>query len=126
MQEGEVFKHSFDEMGRIVLMNDNYYIRFTESKDEEEVATLIKIEPNGVVNITRHGEQATRLMFNDQETTYTNYPTPAGIMEMHVQTNRLSISYTDRPFAGEVEVDYVIKLEGNQLGTYQIRLRFTT
>jgi uncharacterized beta-barrel protein YwiB (DUF1934 family) len=129
VQEGEVFKHSFDEMGRIVQMNDNYYLRYTESKDndkEEEVATLIKIEENGVVSVTRHEEETTKLTFNDQEPTFTNYTTPAGILQMLVETERLSISYTDQPFAGEVEVDYVIKWQGNPLGTYQMRLRFTT
>ena len=126
VQEDEVYKHSFDEMGRVVSMNDNYYVRFTESEGEEEAATIIKIEPEGVVNITRHGEQKTRMIFSDQEQTYTNYITPTGIMEMLIETNRLNISYTDHPFAGEIEVDYVIKLEGYLLGTYQIRLRFTT
>lgn len=126
VQEGEVFKHSFDEMGRIVHMNDNYYLRYTESKDEEEVATLIKIESDGVVSVTRHEEETTKLTFNDQKTTSTAYTTPAGVMEMLVETDRLSISYNDQPFAGEVEVDYVIKWQGNPLGTYQMRLRFTT
>lgn len=126
VQEGEVFKHSFDEMGRIVLMNDNYYLRYTESKDEEEVPTLVKIEPEGVVSITRQGEETTKLTFDDQEPTLTNYSTPAGIMQMLVETNRLSISYNDQPFAGEVDVDYVINFQGNPLGTYQMRLRFTT
>lgn len=125
IQEGEVFKHSFDEMGRIVEMNGNYYIRYTESKGEE-VATMIKIEPDGVVSITRYGDQGTRLDFDNQKETYTNYETPAGIMELVVETKRLSTSYSGKPFAGEVEVDYVIKMGDNLLGTYQIRLLFTT
>lgn len=126
IQEGEVFKHSFDEMGRIVEMNGNYYIRYTESNEDEEVATVIKIEPDGVINLTRHGEQGTRLNFNNQKETYTNYETPAGIMRLAVETKRLSTSYSEKPFAGEVEIDYVIKMQDNLLGTYQIRLLFTT
>lgn len=126
VQEGEVFKHSFDEMGRIVHMNDNYYIRYTESEDEEEVATMIKLDAEGRMSVTRHGEETTKLLFDDQEPTATTYPTPAGIMKLFVETERLSISYTDQPFAGEAEVDYVLKMQGNPLGTYQMRLRFTT
>lgn len=125
IQEGEVFKHSFDEMGRIVEMNGKYYIRYTESKGEE-VATVIKIEPDGVISITRHGEQGTRLDFNNEKETYTNYDTPAGMMQMVVETKRLSTSYSKKPFSGEVEIDYVIKMGDNLLGTYQIRLLFTT
>lgn len=127
VQEEEVYKNSFDEMGRIVLMNDNYYLRFKESKGEDEgVATLIKIDPEGVVHITRHAENKTRLIFNQEEDTYTSYATPTGIMQMRVQTNRISSSYNNTPFAGDIEIDYGIYIEDMPLGTYQIRLRFTT
>lgn len=127
VQEEEVFKNSFDEMGRIVLMNDNYYLRFKESKGEDDgVVTLIKIDPEGIVHITRHTENKTRLIFNQEEETYTSYATPTGIMQMKVQTNRISSSYNNSPFAGDIEIDYVIYMEDIPLGTYQIRLRFTT
>lgn len=126
VQEGEVFKHSFDEMGRIVLMNDNYYIRFEENQGEEKNSTLIKLQSDGIVNLTRHGQNKTRMTFNDQEDTFTNYATPTGIMPLRVETNHLKMGYTNQPFAGEVEVDYAIYLEDYPLGTYQLRLRFTT
>ena len=126
IQEEEVFKHSFDEMGRIVLMNDNYYIRFEEEQDGAKHTNLIKVQPNGTVQLTRHGANKTIMVFNDQEDTYTKYATPTGIMPLRVKTNRLKTGYNDQPFAGEVEVDYVIYLEDYPLGTYQLRLRFTT
>lgn len=127
VQEEEVFKNSFDEMGRIVLMNDNYYLRFEETKGEDDgVVTLIKIDSEGIIQITRHTENKTRLIFNQGEDTYTNYATPTGIMQMRVETNRISSSYNESPFAGDIEIDYVIYMEDIPLGTYQIRLRFTT
>jgi uncharacterized beta-barrel protein YwiB (DUF1934 family) len=126
-QEGEVFKHSFDEMGRIVLMNDNYYLRYKESKAEGEgVATMIKISSSDEVQITRHGETKTRLTFNGDADTYSNYKTPQGILEMRIQTTHMSLSYNEQPFAGEVDVDYTIYVQDVPLGTYQLRLRFTT
>ena len=126
VQEDEVFKHSFDEMGRIVRMNENYYIRFEEEQDGEQHSNLIKLQPDGTVQLTRHGTNKTRMIFNDQEDTYTNYATPTGVMALRVETNRLKMGYTNQPFAGEVEVDYAIYLEDYPLGTYQLRLRFTT
>lgn len=126
VQEDEVFKHSFDEMGRIVRMNENYYIRFEEEQDGEQHSNLIKLQPDGTVQLTRHGTNKTRMIFNDQEDTYTNYATPTGVMALRVETNRLKMGYNDQPFAGEVEVDYVIYLEDYPLGSYQLRLRFTT
>ena len=126
VQEEEVFKHSFDEMGRIVLMNDNYYIRFEEEQDGEKHTNLIKVQPNGTVQLTRHGANKTIMVFNDQEDTYTKYATPTGIMPLRVKTTRMSTSYSESPFAGDIEVDYVIYLEDYPLGNYQMRLRFTT
>lgn len=125
-QENEFFKNSFDEMGRIVLMNDNYYLRFVEINDDIKVPTLIKISPEGNVNITRHTENKTRLEFNEAEHTYTNYHTPAGIMRLLVKTNRINLSYQHTPFAGDIEIDYAIYNGDSPLGSYQIRLRFTT
>lgn len=126
VQEEEVFKHSFDEMGRVVKMNDNYYVRYTEKQGNEEVATMIKLLPDGTVALTRNGEHTTRMTFNDKQDTYTRYRTPTGIMDLRVETNKLHIVYNDQPFAGEVEVDYIIYMEEYPLGTYQLRLRFTT
>lgn len=126
VQEEEVYKHSFDEMGRIVEMNEKYYIRFTEGKEDEKVSTLIKLLPDGTMHLTRHGEQTTRLQFNDSKYTYTNYATPAGIMQLRVETNKLNVVYNATPFAGDIEVDYVIYVGDNPLGSYQLRLRFTT
>jgi|SRR5690625_671059 len=127
VQEEEVFKNAFDELGRIVLMNDNYYLRFEETEGENAgVVTLIKIDPDGVVHITRHTEHKTRLIFNQEEDTYTDYITPTGIMQMRVETKRVSSSYHETPFAGDIEIDYIMYMEDIPLGTYQIRLRFTT
>lgn len=125
-QEDEVFKNSFDEMGRIVLMNDNYYLRFEENAGETKVPTLIKISPDGNVHITRHTENKTRLEFNEEEHTYTSYQTPAGTMSLRVKTNRIDLSYQNTPFAGDIEIDYVIYTGDSPLGSYQMRLRFTT
>lgn len=125
-QEDEVLKNSFDEMGRIVLMNDNYYLRFEETDGKTKVPTLIKISPDGNVNITRHTENKTRLEFNEEEHTYTSYHTPAGTMRLRVKTNRIDLSYQNLPFAGDIAIDYAIYTGDSPLGSYQIRLRFTT
>lgn len=126
VQEKEVFKNTFDEMGRIVSMNDNYYLRFVETDDNNKIPTVIKISPEGNVDITRHAENKTRLEFNEEEHTYTNYQTPAGMLKMRVKTNRIDLTYQKSPFAGDIEIDYLIYSGEMVLGSYQIRLRFTT
>ena len=125
-QEEEVFQNGIDEMGRIVSMNNNYYLRFVEKDGEQEVPTTIKISPEGNVNITRHADHRTHLRFNDEKDTYTNYLTPAGILKLRVETKRMDLTYQASPFAGEIEIDYLIHAHETVLGSYQIRLRFTT
>ncbi len=125
-QDEEVFKNSFDEMGRIVLMNDNYYLRFEETADDQKIPTVIKVAPDGSVNITRHAENKTRLEFNEETHTYTKYITPAGVMNLQLKTSRIDLSYNKAPFAGDIEIDYALYTGESPLGSYQIRLRFTT
>lgn len=125
-QNGENHRHVFEESGRIVYMNHSYYIRYEESTNGETVPVTIKINPDGIVHLNRQGEQATRLTFDSENHTQTQYKTPAGIMQIRVETTDLKVSYYDRPFAGRVFVGYSLYLGQQQLGTYQIRLRFTT
>lgn len=125
-QGEEVFRNGFDEMGRIVSMNNNYYLRFVEKSEEEDIPTTIKISPEGNVSIIRHATHRMHLVFNDDEDTYTNYQTPAGVLKMRVETERIDLTYQTSPFAGKIEVDYSISAQERVLGSYQIRLRFTT
>lgn len=107
-------------------MNNSYYIRFEETQGESTVPVTVKINPDGVVNLIRNGERTMRLTFNSDRHTETNYVTPAGIIPMQVLTDDLRVSYYDRPFSGRVYIDYKLHTNGQKLGEYQIRLRFTT
>ncbi|WP_208559598.1 DUF1934 domain-containing protein [Marinilactibacillus kalidii] len=127
VQNGETHHHVFEEKGRVVYMNNSYYIRYEEKfTGEAAVPVTVKINPNGTVNLIRRGEFLTRLTFNSDEVTETQYKTAAGIMPIKIDTQNLKISYYDRPFAGRMSVDYALYFNGEKLGSYQIRLRFTT
>lgn len=127
VQNGETHHHVFEEKGRVIYINNSYYIRYEEKIDGESVVPVtVKINPNGTVNLIRRGEYMTRLTFSSEEITETQYKTAAGIMPIRVETQDLKISYYDRPFAGRVSADYVLYFNEEQLGSYQIRLRFTT
>lgn len=125
-QNGETHHHVFEEQGRVVYMNHSYYIRYEEKHDEEIVPVTVKINPDGIVHLIRQGEMTTRLTFDGNKHTQTQYKTPAGIMQLRIETEDLKVSYYDRPFAGRVSVDYALYLGEQLLGTYRIRLRFTT
>lgn len=126
IQNGETHQHSFEEKGRIVYMNNSYYIRFEETHEETTVPVTVKINPDGVVHLIRNGDQTMRLVFNSNKKTQSNYNSPAGIIPLVVTTGDLRVSYYDRPFSGRVWVDYELHANKQKLGEYQIRLRFTT
>ncbi|WP_343755248.1 DUF1934 domain-containing protein [Alkalibacterium iburiense] len=126
VQNGETHHHSFEENGKVVYMNNSYYIRFEENHDGEMVPVTVKINPDGVVNLIRRAEKTMRLTFSSEQDTETNYRTPAGIMPIQVVTEDLRVSYYDRPFAGRVWADYSLYMNQQKLGDYQLRLRFTT
>lgn len=126
IQNGETHQHSFEEKGRIVYMNNSYYIRFEETHEETTVPVTVKINPDGVVHLIRNGDQTMRLVFNSNKKTQSNYNSPAGIIPLDVTTGDLRVSYYDRPFSGRVWVDYELHANEQKLGEYQIRLRFTT
>lgn len=126
VQNGETHHHSFEENGRIVYINNSYYIRFEETHQEGTVPVTVKINPDGVVQLIRKGDQTMRLVFDSEEVTLANYKTPAGIMPLKVTTEDLRVSYYDRPFAGRVKVNYALHVNQQKLGDYQMRLRFTT
>ncbi|GEQ32391.1 DUF1934 domain-containing protein [Marinilactibacillus psychrotolerans] len=127
VQNEETHHHVFEEKGRVIYMNNSYYIRYEENyPNEPAVPVTVKINPDGVVNLIRRGENKTRLTFSSDEITETQYKTPMGIMPIHIETQSLKISYYDRPFAGRIAVNYKLHFNGEVLGSYQIRLRFTT
>ncbi|MER2063908.1 MAG: DUF1934 domain-containing protein [Alkalibacterium sp.] len=126
VQNGETHHHSFEETGRVVYMNSSYYIRFEEAHELGTVPVTIKINPDGVVQLIRHGEQTTRFVFDSDRETESNYRTPAGIIPLTVTTDDIRVSYYDRPFAGRIWVDYSLSVNQQKLGDYHIRLRFTT
>ncbi|WP_368645300.1 DUF1934 domain-containing protein [Alkalibacterium putridalgicola] len=126
VQNGETHHHSFEENGRVVYMNSSYYIRFEEAHELGSVPVTIKINPDGVVQLIRRGEQTTRFVFDSDQKTESNYRTPAGIIPLTVTTDDIRVSYYDRPFAGRIWVDYTLSANHQKIGDYHIRLRFTT
>lgn len=126
IQQNEVERHLFEETGKILYMNDCYYIRYEETYEAQKVPVTVKVAADGVVSIIRRGETTTRLRFDLDAWTETNYRLPTGILPIRVRTKELKVSYYDRPFAGRVVVQYALYAGEEKMGDYQMRLRFTT
>ena len=124
-QGNETEKHVFDEVGKVVQMNSSYYIRFQETCETGVVPVTVKIDPAGIVTLTRKGETTTRMRFDKGERFETLYRTPQGTVNIETMTKDLQISYTDKPFSGSVSIEYDLFLGKEKLGDYKLQLLFT-
>ena len=124
-QGNETEKHVFDEVGKVVQMNSSYYIRFQETYETAVVPVTVKIDPAGIVTLTRKGETTTRMRFDKGERFETLYRTPQGTVNIETMTKDLQISYTDKPFSGSVSIEYDLFLGKEKLGDYKLQLLFT-
>ena len=124
-QGNETEKHVFDEVGKVVQMNSSYYIRFQETYETGVVPVTVKIDPAGIVTLTRKGETTTRMRFDKGERFETLYRTPQGTVNIETMTKDLQISYTDKPFSGSVSIEYDLFLGKEKLGDYKLQLLFT-
>lgn len=125
-QQGSTERHLFEEMGKLIYMNDSHYIRYEETYDQQTVPVTVKLAADGVVSLIRRGDTTTRLRFDADEWTQTNYHLPQGILPVRVSTTQLEVSYYDQPFSGKVAVNYSLYVGEEKLGDYQLRLNFTT
>lgn len=85
----------------------------------------VKIDPAGIVTLTRKGETTTRMRFDKGERFETLYRTPQGTVNIETMTKDLQISYTDKPFSGSVSIEYDLFLGKEKLGDYKLQLLFT-
>ena len=64
-QHNEVQDFSFDLPGQLVTIGDKLYIRYQEVQESgEAIPVIIKIMPDGTVQLTRSGEMRLRLKFD--------------------------------------------------------------
>lgn len=125
-QNNETEKFVFDEKGKIVQMGSSYYVRYEESyEDQGRIPVTFKIEPNGIVTLTRKGDMTTRLKFEQGKSYETLYRSAQGGIYVDTVTRQLQISYTDNPFSGKIIVGYDLFVGKEKLGEYNLQLLFT-
>lgn len=127
-QNNEKKEYFFDLSGQLIQMGDTLYLRYKEKLEDgaAEVPVTFKIEPDGSIHLIRAGEIRMRLKFDYQQRNESHYRTPYGMMPISTFTSNLRISLKDQPFSGSILVDYDLFSGQEKLGTYHIRLKFTS
>lgn len=126
-QENEFKEFFIEEEGQIVRIGEVLYIRYKESLEgiEEKVAVTMKILADGSIQLIRSGDVQMKLKFDYQKNNETNYQTPFGTMRIKTFTTNLRVSLKDRPYSGQVVIDYDLFGGEEKIGVYHLELDFT-
>ncbi|MEG0550248.1 MAG: DUF1934 domain-containing protein [Vagococcus sp.] len=126
-QQNELKEYFFEEEGQVVRIGEALYIRYNEVMEgiEQPVPVTMKVLPDGSVQLIRAGEVRMRLKFDYQKELETNYQTPFGTMGIRTFTNNIRVSLKDRPFSGNILIDYDLYGGEEKLGVYHLELSFT-
>ncbi|MFD1420474.1 DUF1934 domain-containing protein [Lactiplantibacillus songbeiensis] len=127
VQDGDAANYALDVDGQLVQMGDAFYLRYKEaSKDQgQPVPVTIKLAANGDVVLTRSAENRLRLHFSNGKRVQARYRTPMGILPVDTVTPLLQVRLRERPFSGEVNINYDLYAGEQLIGNYKLRLQFT-
>ncbi|MGX7419819.1 DUF1934 domain-containing protein [Carnobacterium gallinarum] len=124
-QYGTPEQHVFDVMGQMVQMGSGLYLRYIEIEEGQEIPVTIKVEADGTLTLIRAGATRTRLRFGMGERYVTNYTTPQGVIALETVTHKMQVSLKEKPFSGEIDINYDLYLGEEKLGEYKLQLLFT-
>ena len=123
-QEDDQEVFLYEGMGQIVEMGNWFYLRYEET--DTAVAVTFKFSREGKMTIIRRMEQTSRMSFDTAAKGMATVPTPAGAMEIQTVTKQMVLDFKEKPFAGNIFLQYELQFNDQKLGDYQIRLQFTT
>ncbi|MFC6275469.1 DUF1934 domain-containing protein [Levilactobacillus tangyuanensis] len=126
-QHDDVSDYRLDVDGQLVQMGTNLYLRYLEPDEEtgDKTPVTMKFTPEGEVHLTRAAEAELRLHFVSGKRVTARYNTPYGTMPIETVTPLLETKFEERPFRGNVKIDYLLYAGEELVGNYKIRLQFT-
>ncbi|UDM79243.1 DUF1934 domain-containing protein [Vagococcus fluvialis] len=126
-QENELKEFFMEEEGQIVRIGEVLYIRYNEQLEgvDNKVSVTMKILADGSVQLIRAGDVRMKLKFDYQKHNETHYQTSFGTMWITTFTNNMRVSLKDRPYSGQVTIDYDLFGGDEKMGVYHLELNFT-
>lgn len=126
-QNDEMNEHFVEVTGQMVRIGEVLYLRYEEVLEgvETPVPVTLKILPDGKVELIRAGDLRMKLRFHYQESQETHYKSPYGTLYISTYTNNIRVSLKDRPYSGQVVIDYDLFAGEEKLGVYHLDLTFT-
>ena len=87
-----------------------YYLNYTEGdfSGMEKCKTTLKISPDGIVTMMRHGQTNTHMIFEKGKCHIGHYETPYGDFTISVTANDISVALDEN--GGNIDIDYIMDI----------------
>lgn len=129
VQSGELTHTKISEPGQFIQMGDSMYLRFNESLDNNDTASiLVKITESGEVHVKRVAKStnlASLLYFTHQKHNTGHLETEYGILPLQTFTKDSKVEIVSNPLSGKINIDYDLIYDNNVIGNYKFRLIFS-
>ena len=96
--------------GKFYDKDGKYYLSYAEGdlSGMEKCHTTLKISPDGIVTMMRHGQTNTHMIFEKGKCHIGHYETPYGDFTISVTANDISVSLDEN--GGNIDIDYIMDI----------------
>lgn len=112
--------------GTIETYDDKKIITYEESEltGMQGTTTKVIVNDNGTVELSRKGTTNSQLVFEEGKKNISYYDTEAGAFSIAVFASYVETNVEED--YGELEIEYVLEVDGTPVGQNEIRLTFET
>ena len=121
--DGEKDGMEMTTAGKFYDKDGKYYISYAEGEltGLEKCNTTLKISPDGVVTMMRHGHTTTHMIFEKGIRHIGHYETPYGDFTISVTANNVDVSLDEN--GGNIDIDYIMDINNVACSHNGISLR---
>lgn len=96
--------------GKFYDKDGKYYVSYVEGElaGLEKCNTTIKVSPDGIVTMMRHGQTNTHMIFEKGKCHIGHYETPYGDFTISVTANDINVSLDEN--GGSIDIDYMMDI----------------
>ena len=96
--------------GKFYDKDGKYYLSYAEGdfSGMEKCNTTLKISPDGIVTMMRHGQTNTHMIFEKGKCHIGHYETPYGDFTISVTANDINVALDEN--GGNIDIDYIMDI----------------
>ena len=108
--DGEKDSMEMTTAGKFYDKDGKFYISYAEGEltGLEKCNTTLKISPDGIVTMMRHGHTNTHMIFEKGKCHIGHYETPYGDFTISVTANDINVSIDEN--GGNIDIDYIMDI----------------